>query len=152
MSFEEYPDYMYEIVNTGGKVELGTYTINNYKQISNITLTMIFYRTDLFTTERVRLSCERSSQSDTINSEWLTPLASIEGFTDDNHWIGFLRFDFGRQNLQDLDTLQLFLEADNYTHNQAGTQIGAIINYLDANGMPEVNGDKAAYSNVFGYE
>lgn len=152
MSFQEFPDYMYEIVNTGGLVELGTYTINNYKQISNITVTTVFYRTDLFTTERVRLSCDRSSQSDTITSNWFTPLTSISDFTDQNHWIGNIRFDFARENLQDSDTLKLFLETSNYTHSQAGTQIGAIINYLDTVGAPEVNSTKAAYSNVFGYE
>lgn len=152
MSFLEYPNYLYEIVTTGGTTELGTWTINTYKQASNVTLTMLFYRTDLFTNERVRISAERSSQADTILTDWLTPATAIADFTTDQHWIGAIRFDYARQNLQDGDTLQLFLETENYTWNPSGIQIGAIINYLDSTGVPEVLDNKAAYANVFGYE
>lgn len=152
MSFLEYPEYMYEIVNTGGLVELGTYTVNTYKQISNVQVTMLFNNTSLFTNEQVRLSCNRASQSDTITSEWITPKTAITDFLGDVSWIGNLRFDFNRQNLQDLDTLQIFLETTNYSFDQQGTQIGAIINYLDSNGQPEVLDNKAGYLNVFGYQ
>lgn len=153
MSFLEYPNYLYEIVTTGGTTELGTWTINNYKQASNVVLTMLFYDTGSFTSERVRISAERSSQADTIISDWLRPATAIADFTSTDHWIGAIRFDYGRQNLQDGDTLQLFLETENYTWNPSGIQIGAILNYVDATtGVPEVLDTKAAYANVFGYE
>lgn len=152
MSFQEFPNYLYEIVNTGGTTSVGTFTSNSYKQISAVTLPMIFYQTSLFTNQRVRISMTRSSQADTIVSSWFNPKTAIADFLDSDHWIGFIRFDFARQNIQDGDVLGVSIETENYTHSIGGTEIGAISNFLD-----DVTGEfdvdiKASYVNIFGYE
>lgn len=152
MSIRKFPNYLYEIVNTGGSVDIGSFTIDGYKQISNVTLPMIFYRTDLFINQQVRVSIERPSQSDTIVSSWFNPLNSIDTFLESDHWLGWVRLDLARQNILDTEVLSLSIETQNYTHLIGGTQIGVIENYLDSSGIFEVLGNKAAYAKIFGYQ
>lgn len=154
MSFKDFPDHLYELVTTGATTELGTYTINGYKQLSNVTLTMIFKDTASFTNERVRLVVERSSRPlELVGSEWFYPAMAIEDFTDANDWIGAVRFDFARENLQDQETGRIYIEADNYLFDQLGIQISAVLNYInESTKVVDVTDTTAAYLNIFGYQ
>jgi len=152
MTFQKFPEYMYELVNTGGEIELGTITIDDSSELTAQFVTMIFYRTDLFTTEGVRLRLVRSNIAGTpVYSDWLTP-ASITSFTDTNHWIGHLKFDFSREQLKASTTCQIFLETQNYSHDYSGTQIGVILNYINAStGQFDVLSTNGFYQTQFAY-
>ena len=152
MSIQQYPEYLFELASQGGLVELGDFTCNGYKQLSNVTLTMIFYRTDLFSNQRIRVGVDRTSQPGIIYSDWLTPSNSISGFTTNQHWFGNVRFDFSRQNLQNLDGLTLYLDTENYVYANGGTQLGVILNYLDSSGNIVVNSNQAGNAEIFGYQ
>lgn len=153
MSFKKFPNYMYEIVNTGGTVELGNYTIPLDSEASNLYLAMIFYRTDLFTTEQVRLRLERSDfPAIPIFSDWVRPNQVIGNFLESQHWIGNLRFTMNREQLNASTTYDLFLETQNYTHDSGGTQIGSILNFIDpATGAFDVRLTTGAYNTTFSY-
>lgn len=144
---------MYEIVNTGGETEQGTYTVDQSGELTSLVSTMIFYRTDLFTTQKVRLKVVRSNApSLPVYSNWVVPNESIETFIDSNHWLGDLRFDFDRQQMKGGSTYQVFLEAANYTHNEGGTQIGTILNFINtATGQFDVIPNTANYQSNFLY-
>ena len=152
MSIEKFPEYMYELVKTGGDIELGTITIDDSGELASHLTTMIFYRTDLFTTEGVRLRLVRSNIAGTpVYSSWVTP-ASIATFTDTNYWIGDIRFDFAREQLKASTTCQVFLETQNYTHDHSGTQLGVILNYINAStGQFDVLSTNGFYQTQFSY-
>lgn len=143
---------MYEFVNTGGAIEVGTYTINESGEMSADWLVLKFHRTDLFATEQVRLRVERSNAPSTpFYSSWVTPKNVIDGFTDTNHWIGRVRFDYDKQQMTGGTTVKIFLETQNYTYADGGTQIGAIAKYLDSSGEFDVIVNTAAYKAQFLY-
>lgn len=150
MSFQKFPDYMYEILCTGGNVELGTFTIDDSGELTNSYATMIFYRTDLFTTEQIRLRYDRSNApSIPVYSDWITP-ANITGFTSTNYWIGNVRFDFNNEAVKAASTVNLYLETSGYTHDHSGTQIGSIMNYIDtATGAFDVVATRPSFNNLF---
>lgn len=151
MSFKKFPDYMFEIVNTGGTVSMGGLTSPSNSDISNIYIAMIFYDTSLFSTERIRLNVGRSTAADTISSSWVTPSSVITDFTTTDHWIGNVRFDFDRFNILTGESLAVELETDNYTYNVSGTQIGAIMNYINSSGQFEPTTATSAYMTLFSY-
>lgn len=144
---------MYEIVNTGGEVELGTYTVDADGEVSNLLLAMIFYRTDLFTTQGVRLRLVRSDfPAIPIYTDWVTPSSYISDFTDDTHWIGNVKFNIARKQLNSGTTYGLFLETQNYTHDALGLQIGSILNFIDpATGAFDVRLNTGSYNTTFSY-
>jgi len=152
MTFQKFPEYMYELVNTGGEIELGTLTIDDSGELTAHLVTMIFYRTDLFTTEGVRLRLVRSNIAGTpVYSSWVTP-ANISTFTDTNYWIGDIKFDFSREQLKASTTCQVFLETQNYTHSYSGTQLGVILNYINAStGQFDVLSTNGFYQTQFSY-
>lgn len=143
---------MYELVNTGGEIELGTITTQESGELDSHFVTMIFYRTDLFTTEAVRLRLVRSNVPGTpVYSSWVTPSA-ITGFTSTNYWIGNLKFDFSRESMKASTTCQMFLETQNYSHDYSGTQIGVILNYINAStGQFDVLSTNGFYQTQFAY-
>jgi len=151
MSFKKFPEYMFEIVNTGGAVSMGGITAPGDREISNIYLSMVFYRTDLFTDEMVRLNVSRSIAGDTISSLWVTPASIIDDFTSLNHWVGNVRFDFDRENIIEGESLSVELETANYTHDYSGTQIGAIMNFINSSGQFEPTTSTSAYMTLFSY-
>lgn len=144
---------MYEIVNTGGETELGKYTVTSQGELSNCYLSMIFYRTDLFSNEGVRLRIVRSNAPSTpVYSSWVTPSTVISNFTDSNYWIGNVRFDFNRQQLNTSTTYDLYLETQNYTHDYSGIQIGSIMNFINnGTGQFSVTNNTASYNSHFVY-
>lgn len=152
MSFERYPEYMYEIVNQGPASGLGVFTITDNGEIDSIQGSFIFYRTDLFTTEQIRLKVTRSDFPATpIYSEYFT-CASIENFTTNNHWIGKVKFNFARQALNAGSTVTIELETQNYTHTPGnGTEIGAILKFVDSSGAISLNANEAADLTIFQY-
>lgn len=152
MTSKKFPEYMYEIVNLGGETELGTITVDDSGEITAHIVTMVFYRTDLFTNEQVRLRLVRSNIPGTpIYSSWVTPTA-ISNFTDANHWIGDLKFDFARQQVNASTSIQVFLETQNYTHDYPGTQLGVILNFINAStGQFDVLPTNGFYQTQFAY-
>lgn len=142
---------MYEIVNTGVEAELGTYTISANGELTYQYMTMIFYRTDIFNDEAVRLKIVRSNAPATpIYSLWVTPSEAISNFTESDHWLGDVRFDFASEAFTAGSTSQVFLETQNYTHSLGGTQIGAIMKYINSStGQFEVISDTGAYKSQF---
>lgn len=153
MTFQKFPNYMYEIVNLGGETEQGTYTVSESGELSNLVATMIFYRTDLFTTERFRLRLVRSNAPSTpVYSDWVSPVDSIDNFLGSNYWLGDVRLDFDKQQMTGATTFQVFLETENYTHDYSGTQIGSILHFIDnATGQFQVIPNTANYQSNFLY-
>lgn len=144
---------MYEIVNTGGEVELGTYSIGDDSELINLYMAMIFYETSSFTNEQVRVRVERSDAvSSPLYSDWITVKTFIDGFTDTDHWIGNILFSFSREQINSSTTYTLYLETNNYTHDALGIQIGTIINFINpSTGAFEVTSNRAAYNTTFSY-
>lgn len=132
MSIKSFPRYMYEIYAKESSINLGKSKLPETGELVSTRLMLIFYRTDLFTNQQVRL---RSIASfDLYESAWITPATDIEGFTDSNYWMGFVNFSYPsglgyKNNVQLTHTL----ETTGYTHSHTGTQIGAIVNYIDQN-------------------
>lgn len=153
MTIKKFPNYMYEICNLGGESELGTYSIISSGEMDADYATMIFYRTDLFTTEQVRFRFVRSNApSLPVYSSWITPKTAISNFDDTQHWIGRLKFDYDRQAMTAGTTVRVYLETQNYTHDHSGTQIGAIMKYINSgNGTFDVKPNTAAYKAQFLY-
>lgn len=153
MTLQKFPEYMWEIYNTGGEIELGTLTIAASGGLTAQTVTMIFYRTDLFTNERFRLRFVRSNAVSTpLYSNWITPGNLITNFLITNYWIGDVRFDFSREQLNASTTVQVFLETDNYTHDYNGTQIGVVLNYINAGtGQFDSLSSNGFYTQTFKY-
>ena len=153
MTSQKFPEYMYEIVNLGGETELGTITIDDSGELTAHLVSMIFYRTDLFTNEGVRLRLVRSNIPATpVYSDWVTPASAISNFTDTNYWVGDLKFDFAREQLKASTTCQIFLETQNYTHDYSGTQLGVILNYINAStGQFDVLPTNGFYQTQFAY-
>lgn len=152
MSIKKFPEYMNAIINIGGENSLGTFTIEADGEISNIYAMMIFYRTDLFTNEQIRIRGVRALFPGTpIYSEWVQPSIYISNFTNTNHWLGRVRFDFSREQIQESDTIEFFLETQNYTYAPNGTEIGSIYNYIDGSGQFSVVTTTAIYNEIFSY-
>lgn len=152
MAFKQYPEDLFEYVVTGTPLEVGSYAISTYQQLTAIHMALSLYRTDLLTTEQVRLSIDRDSQSDTITSDWLS-LTDLTGLTSGgNHWRGLVRFDFNRENISSSDTLDISIETQNYTHALSGTQICVLLDFLDSSGAISYSLPGEAYVELYGYE
>lgn len=153
MTIKKYPNYLYEIVNLGGEAEIGTYSIIESGEMDCDYATVIFYRTDLFTDEEVRFRFVRSNvPSLPVYSDWIKPAKVIPNFVGTQHWMGRLKFPYDRQQMTAGTTVRVFLETQNYVHVFGGTQIGAIMNYINKNdGTFDVRPDTAAYKAQFLY-
>ena len=152
MTSKKFPNYLFEAVLTGGDIELGTFTIDESGELDSYVMTMIFYRTDLFTTEGFRLKLVRSNIATPIVSQVFTPSTEISNFQDTSYWLGDVKFSFDRQALKLGTTVNVKLEGIAYSHSHSGTQVGALLNYIDSStGQFDVASNKAAYVNQFIY-
>jgi hypothetical protein len=145
MSLQKFPDYMYEIVVDSGEVELGTYTIDENGELTNLYVTMMINGVSSIANEAVYMRCIRSSSPGTpIQSSSILVSSFVTG---SQSWMGKVRFDFDKQSLKSGDTIQIFLGTTSYT--RGATEIGAILNYIGSSGTFEVTDNKAAYLTLF---
>jgi hypothetical protein len=145
MSLKKFPNYMYELVVITGEIDIGTYTIANDGEITNMYLTMMINGVSNISNESVYLKATRSSHTGTpIQSSSVNVSSFVSGSTS---WLGKVRFDFNNETLNQNDTIQVSLGTQNYSRGTV--EIGAILNYLDANGAFDVSINKAAYLTIF---
>lgn len=134
MAILNFPKDLFETVVVEPSAPIGQITNTTYQQLAGFHIFLSLWRTDLFTNEQIRLSIDRTSRGDTINSAWFS-LSDITTLgTNGNYWRGRIRFEFGRENIAASDTLDLTIETQNYTHSLSGTQIGVIQRYLNTSG------------------
>lgn len=145
MSLQKFPDYMYEIVVDSGEVELGTYTIDNDGELTNLYVTLMINGVSSVTNESLYLRCVRSSFTGTPIQSTAVLVSSF--VTGSQSWMGKVRFDFASQSLKASDTMQVFLGTTSYT--RGAVEIGAILNYIGSSGTFEVTDNKAAYLTLF---
>jgi hypothetical protein len=144
MSLKKFPEYMYEITVLAGEAELGVYNVDNDGELTNVYLTMIINGVASVTNESIYIRAVRSSHTG-------TPVQSssvlVSSFATGSTWMGKVRFDFANQTLNAGDTVRFYLGTENYA--MGNVEIGAILNYLDANGAFDVSVNKAAYLTLF---
>ncbi len=145
MTLQKFPNYMFEIVVNTGEAELGTFTIDNDGELSNLYATIMINGVASITNESIYMKAIRSSFPS-------IPLVSasidVSSFvTGSSSWLGKVRFDFSNQALKANDTLQIFLGTNNY--NKGPTEIGSILSYIGSSGEFEVLPNKASYLTIF---
>ena len=145
MSLKKFPEYMYEIVVDTGEVEVGTYTIDENGEISNLYLTILINGVSSLTSEAIYMRAIRSSfPAIPIQSTSVDVTSFATGSTS---WLGKVRFDFSGQSLIQGDTIQIFLGTQSYS--RGAVEIGTILNYIGSSGSFEVLSNKASYLTIF---
>lgn len=135
---------MYEAVVDTGEIEVGTYTIDNNGELSNLYLMIMINGVASLSNEQVYLRCVRSSHTGIpIQSSSI----AVSSFASGSSWMGRVRFDFAGQSLKASDTMQVFLGTTNYT--RGAVEIGSILNYIGSSGAFEVDTNKAGYLTIF---
>lgn len=148
MSFQKFPEYMYEIVVRTGEVELGTYTVDQDGELTNVYVSILIDNVNLLSDERIYLRAIRSSHTGLpITSESIL----VSDFaTGSESWIGNVRFDFKNQPIKASDTLQIFLGTSNYAYDDQGVIIGSIQNFINSStGQFDVLRTNASYLTLF---
>ena len=162
MTYKKFPNRMFELVNTGGEIHLGKKRLRSYERgdLDGIRLTMIFYRTDLFTGERFRVRYKPNYATADKWTDWVTPSTYISDFNESNYWVGAVYiplvspFRIDPISGVNID-IDYWLEADNYTYAFGATEIGVILDFIEDsetdlyNGRFEVKSDKLAYLSNF---
>lgn len=148
MSFKKFPDHLYELVLSADKIPLGTFTVDQDAEIEHVYMTAMVRDVPSISTEAIYLYAVRSSfPAIPIQSSSVLVSSFVSG---PDCWVGNVRFDFSRQALKASDTIDLYLGANDYSFDNFGTQISAVLNYIDTGTQQfNVSSDKAAYLNIF---
>lgn len=113
MSFSQYADVQDFVVLDSGLVQAGVIDLGEDTELRHILLT--FYKTGtLVGSEQIRINLYSSDRYDSAfaQSDWMS-ISDISNLA--TNWLGWLRFDFGRIDLDKDETVYTEIETQNYT-------------------------------------
>ena len=150
MSFSQYADKQDFIVLRGSKIAMGIIDLGADTELSNILLT--FFKTgSLVGSEQLRINLYSSDryESSFAQSDWV----SVSDITNlATNWLGWLRFDFSRIDIDKDNLIYAEIETQNYTRvgdtfwMGIGLDWPVLVNTFDSN-----DGAPAALQ-IFGYK
>ena len=131
MSHEQLPEELFALpVNTGSVLYCGPFSVD-VRELLYAEVELVKFGTR-GGSEQARLNVySRSDMAVLLYSSSWRSLSDLTGIDDASSWIGRVRFDFNRQNLNPLNTLHVGLELDNYTRNGNVFFVAARMDYPD---------------------
>lgn len=103
------------VFDSNETIELGQFKPSVNGELGNIRAELLVHG-NFSSNERIRCKIGQSSDDSApyATSEWVN-VTSFDDSNGSNDWIGWVRFDFNRENINKNQTYYIWLETDNYT-------------------------------------
>ena len=155
MAFKDFSETLeVNVLDSNGTIVLGGYTLQKETELQYV-YCQIFQLGTLAGSERIRVGVASDSAGSRVAfySNWVN-LSDIPDISADDGWIGWVRFDFGRQGLATNFQHTLVMEADNYTRVGDTFYISAVRDFPNAIYSTSANQfhESAFIANIFGFE
>lgn len=159
MSFRHFSEYQYiRAMDTGEMIKLGGFKLGTSHEIGHMRV-LLFINGTLGGSEQLRVNIysNRGQSKKIFHSSWSSLNNTIEnenGTIISGNWLGLLRFDFDRQNINKNFYYYASVESNSYTRNGNTFYLGFAHDYP----FPRYStGANAAYESnlafeIFGYE
>lgn len=126
--------------------ELGQFQPGANGELGHIRCELFVHGT-LSGSERVR--CKISLTSDDTapyaTSDWVT-CSTFDDSDGSNDWLGWVRFDFNRENINNNETYYIWLESDSYTRNADTFYIGTVFDSPYATYTDDTDHSESTYA------
>lgn len=96
---------------------------------------------------RIKIGLTDDSTAAYATSDWVLASA-FDDSSASKDWIGWVRFDFNRENINKNETYNVWLEIDNYTRNADTFYAGVIFDYP----FPTYADDSAHENSTWGFQ
>jgi len=128
MAFKDFASDQYiRTFDTDEKIRLGSFQTQKDGELGNIRV-LVYIQGTLVGTEQIRIVVYPSEAQEAAyaTSDWmdLSDIVDENGTTTTGNWIGMVRCDFARENINKNNTYYLQCEIRNYTVNYPTLEIG----------------------------
>ena len=126
MAFFDFAETQYiKTVDTGEEIRVGSFKTAENLELQYMRPTIYITGTTLVTDERIRVNIysERTYSAILYQSSW-SNISEISGLMVKDRWIGWIRVDFNRENINKNITYYPTIELDNYTRDGQNFFIG----------------------------
>lgn len=122
MSFLNFANIQYfKTFDSAEEVRMGTFQVDNNCELKYIRVLFLMYAVaSRGGTERIRTKVYSDIEHTTVlyTSDWVSVnLTNISNLADSHSWLGWLRTDFSKQNMNKNIPYYLSCQIDNYTRN-----------------------------------
>ena len=132
MAYGQFNENLYLFAfDTDTTNHLGSFKTARNEELAHIRVNLCVYnQAGLGGSERIRTIVygDPKYSNALYTSDW-ADIADIDGLTDDHSWIGWVRTDFNRKNINKGITYYLSCQFDNYTRNGDTFYMGLFYDY-----------------------
>lgn len=145
-----YKNQIIKVVDTAEEIYLGGYTLSSVTELQWMRIA-IYKHGVTSGSERLRLGVY--SRADMLGNLFYSDWIDVADFDTGDYWLGYVRFDFSRQNLDAGIEYHVGMQTDNYTRNGDAYYISAVSDWPDP--VNEIAGASSKYfaarCPIFGY-